>query len=191
MTGVQTCALPISVEELGIYSIGYTIGSIIMIIQDGFTKAWTPFFFKKLKENTSESKKQIVLFSYGFMILLVLCVIGLTLVTPLIFKYFINKDFSGGVIYVFWVALGYAFLGFYKIFTGYFFYNKNTKVLGYISITNVSLNLALNYILINKFGALGAAYATALSFFVFFLIVAVIALRKYPMPWLFFVRRTT
>jgi Na+-driven multidrug efflux pump len=47
----------------------------------------------------------------------------------------------------------------------------------------VLTNLLFNYYFITWFGALGAAYATALSFFLLLVIVAIIAHRLVPLPW--------
>lgn len=174
----------VSMEALGIYSIGYKIGAIIMVLQLAFAQAWSPFLYKKLAEDTHKSKTEIVKAGYVFMALLFVCLLGLTVITPFIFKYILAKNYEGGMIFVFWVGLGYLFLGFYKVFTGFLFYHKKTKILGYLAGFNVLLNLTLNYFLILKYGTIGAAYATAISFFVFFLVVALISQRLFPMPWL-------
>ncbi len=174
----------VSMEALGVYSIGYKIGAIIMVLQLAFAQAWSPFLYKKLASNTTKSKKEIVKAAYIFMGLLLICLLGLTFITPFVFKYILAKNYVGGAVFVFWVGLGYLFLGFYKVFTGFLFYHKKTAILGYLAGFNVLLNLTLNYFLILRYGAIGAAYATAISFFVFFLVVAIISQRLFPMPWL-------
>ena len=98
----------------------------------------------------------------------------------------IDQDFSGGSKYVFWVGLSYLFWGGYLIFSGFIFYLKKTRVLAYLAILNVTLNLGFNYLFIKSYGAIGAAYATALSFLIIFVLVAIISSRIYPMPWLNF-----
>ncbi|MFT6021157.1 MAG: O-antigen/teichoic acid export membrane protein [Saprospiraceae bacterium] len=175
----------VSKDELGVYDIGYKIGSILLIVQASLFMAWTPFFYEKMKAINDWNKTYIVTVSYFFMLGLILCCILLTLGAPIIF-WFLGKDFVGGIQYVFWVALAYVFLGFYKLFAGFIFYEKKNKILSYIAIFNVIVNLILNYFLIKEYGAMGAAYATVISYFLFFVITAIISYRMHPMPWLKF-----
>ncbi len=172
----------VSREELGVYDIGYKIGSIILIVQASLLMAWTPFFYEKMKAINDWNKTYIVTASYFFMVVLILCAILLTIGAPIIF-WFLGNDFAGGIQYVFWVALAYVFLGFYKVFAGFIFYEKKNTLLSYIAIFNVIMNLILNYFLIKEYGAMGAAYATVISYFLFFLITALISHRIHPMPW--------
>ena len=46
----------------------------------------------------------------------------------------------------------------------------------------VILNLILNYYLVKKFNALGAAYATLITYSFYFLITAFTAIKKYNVP---------
>jgi len=175
----------ISVDELGVYDIGYKIGSIILILQAAINMAWLPFFFKKMKEITPNTKKEIVRLSYLMMGGLSLAGLLLYLISPLIFRYFVWSDaYQAGLQYVGIIALAYIFLGFYKLFSAYIIYTKNNKYLSYIAVFNIIFNLFLNYVLIRKYGAIGAAYATLTSYFMFFIITAIISQWLYPMPWL-------
>lgn len=172
----------IGTVELGIYTVGYTIGSIIMILEGSLNQAFYPFFYRNLKLNTKKSRMNILLFSFVIVFILMISVIVLYISTPIIFNMLDNR-YVNGQIFVLWVALGYMFLGFYKMFSGYLFYLKKTYILSILSILNIGLNLVLNYFLILKFGALGAAYATTISFFVFFILIMIISSKLYPMPW--------
>ncbi len=172
-------------EELGVYSIGYKVGMIILILQAAVVMAWQPFLFKKLKEITQQKKKEIVQLSYLIMIGLVIAAGVLKLISPLIFKYFVlSPEYQVGIKYVGIIALAYVFLGWYKMFSSYIIYTKNNKYLSYIAIFNIIFNLLLNYFLIKNYGTMGAAYATAISYFSFFVITAIVSHRVYPMPWL-------
>jgi len=99
------------------------------------------------------------------------------------FKVFIAPAYHDGVQYVFWIALGYCFWGGYMSFSGFIFFFKKNKILGWLAVFNVATNLLFNYFFIKIFGAIGAAYATVLSFFLLFVLIAVIASRLMPLPW--------
>lgn len=173
----------VSVEETGMYSVGYIIGSVGLIVANAGQKVFNPFFFERIYKINYKRKVEIIRFSYLFFTGLLVLTVMLNVVSPLIFKLFIDDKFEGSMAYVFWVSLSYLFWGGYLLFSNYIFYLKRTKILAFVSIINVGLNLLLNYYLILKFGAIGAAYATATSFFVVFVLIMVISNRFYPMPW--------
>ena len=172
-------------DELGVYSIGYKVGMIILILQAAMVMAYQPYLFKTLKEITPKKKIEIVRLSYLIMMGLVVAAGILYLISPLVFKYFIlSTAYQGGIKYVGIVAMAYVFLGWYKMFAGFIIYTKNNKYLSYIAVFNIIFNLLLNYFLIKNYGTIGAAYATAISYFCFFVITAVVSQWVYPMPWL-------
>lgn len=173
----------ISIEETGLYSVGYIIGSIVLIIANAGHKVFNPFFFERMNDITQRKKIEIVRFSYLFLLVLILLVLFLLIATPFIFKYLIDIKFLEASNYVLWISLAYLFWGGYLLFSDYIFFLKKTKILAYLAIVNVMLNFALNFYLINQFGAIGAAYATTLSFLVVFILIAIISNRLFPMPW--------
>ncbi len=176
----------ISVEEMGIYSVGYQVGMVILIVVTAFSNFFSPFLFERLNRDTEQSKIEILRVSYVFIIGLFLLLGLLTLLTPGFFAYLISDRFAKAAQYVFWIGLSYCFWGIYIVFTGYLFYFKQSKTLGRIALVNVAVNLSCNYFFIKWFGAVGAAYATCLSFFLVCLFIGFISQRLYPMPWLAF-----
>ena len=176
----------VSIEELGIYNTGYQIALIISIVDGAFSQAFVPYLFENLKINTNKSLKQIVKISYGYIFILLLSVVLLSVMAPLIFNLFIGHKFQNGIKYVFWISMGCFALGIYKVFAGYLFYYKKTIYLLYLSFINIGLNIVLNYILIKQFGVIGAAYATFTSYVVLTISTAILANKVKKMPWLNF-----
>ena len=68
------------------------------------------------------------------------------------------------------------------MFSLYFHYNEDTRYLTVFTMIAVILNLILNYYLVKKFNALGAAYATLITYSFYFLITAFTAIKKYNVP---------
>jgi O-antigen/teichoic acid export membrane protein len=176
----------VSVEEMGIYSVGYQVGMAILIVNTAFANFFSSFFFERMHRDAEKGKLEIVRVSYIFIISIFVLLILLTFLTPYLFVHFVGPRFAKGATYVFWVGLGYCFWGIYLVFTNYIFFKKRNKILAYLAILNVVLNAVCNYFFILWFGAIGAAYATCLSFFVVALIVAFLANKLHPMPWLEF-----
>jgi O-antigen/teichoic acid export membrane protein len=170
-------------EQLGIYNIGYILGSILSILSGAFANAIIPFSYKLFAENTYDAKAKVVKVYWIFVALMAFSGIVICLLTPLIFKWFVDIKFSEGSKYVVWIVLGYFFQGMYLLFANIIFYLKKTTILFYFSFINILINLSLNYFLIPKFGPMGAAYATFISFLVFFIMIAIYCNKMYPLPW--------
>lgn len=170
---------------LGIYSLAYTIGSLISIVALAFTNAWTPHLFELLKENTSASKQRIVKVIYLFIGGLFLSTLVLIVMTRPVFRLFIGPKFYAGADIVPWIAFSSFFFGCYLAFTNLIFYLKKNRIFGIAAVINIFVNLVLNFMLIPQLGIIGAAYATFISFLIFALIISTIAIRAFPqLPWL-------
>lgn len=171
----------ISIDEAGIYNVGYQVGSIILILVTAFGSSYTPFLYERLSNPSQAKKKEIIKTSLGFVVFLLIALTVMTLLTPWFFRVFMDESYVSGTKYVFWTGLAYCFWGVYMIFAGYLFFFKKTKFLAFLAVFNVIVNIVLNYILIKEWGALGAAYATAISFFLVMLLVVMKAQKVYPM----------
>jgi O-antigen/teichoic acid export membrane protein len=173
----------VSISEAGIYSIGYTVGSLVMIGVNAYFSFYSPFLMERLSDITEEKKLQIVKMAYLYGVACVFVLILIIFLTPVFFKILIAPNYYKGVNYVFWVALGYCFWGGYMLFSGFIFFFKKNKILGWLAVFNIVTNLLFNYLFIKIFGAIGAAYATALSFFLLFILLVIIVRRLMPLPW--------
>ncbi|MDD5039764.1 MAG: oligosaccharide flippase family protein [Patescibacteria group bacterium] len=173
----------LGISFTGLYTVGYQVGMVILLIATSFNNAWVPFLFQKLKENNFLTKIKIVKFTYVYFIGIIALSLILGFIAPYIFSIFVGPKFQTASKFVIWVALGYAFNGMYYMITNYIFYAKKTYILACVTFSSAIINIALNYYLIKVNGALGAAQATAISYFIVFLAVWILSARTYKMPW--------
>ena len=173
----------IGAEATGLYSVGYQIGMVIGLLQNSFNQAWVPWFFEMLTHGRYREKLNIVRITYIYYLAILILVLGVMIILPFVFV-FLGNDFASASEFVLWISLGFAFNGMYKMVVNYLFYTKNTYIVGAITTLTAILNLVLNYFFISKYGAIGSAYATALAFFVQFILTWIISIRLYNMPWL-------
>ena len=173
----------IDLESAGIYSVGYQVGMIVYIIQNSFNQAWVPWFFEKLKGDKQTDKIQIVKFTYIYFVLILLFALVVAYLAPLIYSVFISDAYIKGLEIVVWITIGFAFNGMYKMVGNYIFFIKKTYLISIITIFTAVINLILNYYMVNNWGAVGVAQATAISFLLQFLIVWVVSSKVYKMPW--------
>ena len=175
----------VGVAATGLYSVGYSVGMIIGLLAHSFNLAWSPFLYEKLKENNYSTKVKIVKFTYLYDIGIVFLALALSFIAPLFLKFFVSKNFYFAYKYVLWIALGYAFNGMYFMVVNYIFYIKKTYILAWVTFTSAGINIILNYFFIKANGAIGAAQATTITFFICFVLTWILSARVYKMPWLF------
>lgn len=176
----------VGIETTGVYTVGYQIGMIINLLATSFNQAYVPWLYSKLKENLEEMKIKIVKLTYGYYLAILIFAIILSIVAPLFLSFFVGKEFSQSSVYVTWIALGYAFNGMYFMVSSYIFYAQKTSYLARVTFTSAVLNIALNYIFITKYGAIGAAMATTIIYFIKFILTWILSSKVYKMPWNFF-----
>jgi O-antigen/teichoic acid export membrane protein len=175
----------VGLNATGLYSVGCQIGMVIALIGYSFNQAYSPWLFERLNQNNDEIKKMIVKITYAYFIIILILAIALSLIAPWFLSFFVGKSFDGAAIYVFWSSMGFAFNGMYLMVVNYIFFTEKTYILAWITFCCAILNIIFNYIFIKLNGSIGAAQATALSFFLSFVLTWKLSTRVYKMPWFF------
>jgi O-antigen/teichoic acid export membrane protein len=173
----------VSLEMVGIYSVGYMFGMVVMLFTDAFIKSWSPWFYKMLPDADNTKKIKIVKYSYLYILATFIIAFGISIFSKFIIPYVVDVRYAGAEIYVFWIAIGYAVHGVYKIFFPYLVHISKTSFLGVSTVIAAVLNLIFNYFLIKECGAIGAAYATVLSFIISASLVFWYQNKHFKMPW--------
>lgn len=179
----------IGLAATGEFAVGWQVASIMLILLATFNQAWTPYLFKRLAKPDHKDRLSIVKISYLLAIGFCVLFLALNLISPLIFSVMVSEKFHDAQRYVPFISLGYLFMGFYLLITDYIFYCKKTYILSILTAANGCLNLLLNYICVQKFGAIGVTYAFAASSFMVTVAAWILAYKVYPMPWLYWVHR--
>lgn len=173
----------VSLEQTGIYSVGCQIGMIVGLLTESFNRAYMPWLFEKLKENHEEEKIKVVKFTYLYFAIIIFLTICLSIIFPLIMNFLIGRDFIDAKKIVFWIALAYSFDGMYKMVANYIFFKEKTYLLAWVTFSCACINIVLNYFLIKTNGAVGAAQATSIVFFMGFILTWKLSSMVYKMPW--------
>ena len=179
----------VGIEAVGIYTVGYMFGMVVMLFSDAFIRAWSPWFYENLLNITDAKKRKIVKYTYIYIIAIFVLAIFISLAGEFILPYFVDQRFYGASEFILWISLGYAIRGLYQIFLPYLVHINKTSFLAISSIIAAVLNLVFNYILIKCYGTIGAAYATALAFTVSVILVFWYQNKHYPMPWILKLKR--
>lgn len=170
-------------EAVGIYSVGYQFGMVVMLFTDAFLKAWQPWFYKKLAADTFESDLQIVRNTWFYLIILITGALIYSVIAQWALPFIIDDRYLGASSIIFPVVVSYIAFGAYQIIFPYLVYVKKTQVLALVSPAAALLNIGLNFLLIPEFGILGAAYSTIAAYTVSCSLVFLFSSRYKPMPW--------
>ncbi len=159
----------LSDKELGEYAVAYQIGMSVNFFFTSFNLAWTPTYFKWMKEAQFEKINRVKKIVYY-------TIIGIAIGIILIWKIFEsyiqnNTEYNISFLLILIILISNVFLSFYKFESNYFLFNKTTKKLSFITFTSALLSITCNLLLIPYFGILGAAYSTLTSFIFMFLVV--------------------
>lgn len=179
----------VGLSIMGIYSVGYQIGSIVNLLAISFNNAYVPWLYEKLNKNSTSENKLIVKVTYLYNITILIFSMLLGILSSLFIGWFLGNDYSSAGSFVVWITVGYAFNGMYFMVVNYLFYVEKTNELATVTFLTSILNVILNYYFIKAFGAVGAAQATAITFFVKFIFVWIVSSKVYKMPWLFFIHK--
>ena len=173
----------VGIEAVGVYSVGYMFGMVVLLFTDAFIKAWSPWFYKAIENPTAEKKIKIVKYSYIYIVSIFILAIIISRAGEWILPYVVDEKFYNAKEYIVWIALGYAIHGVYKIFFPYLVHINKTKILAFSTLLAAVINLVLNYFFIKYYGAIGAAYATIVSFLVSTILVFLYQKNHLDMPW--------
>lgn len=153
----------VSLDALGVYSVGYSFGMVMSIAMGAFSTAWTPFFMSYLnkpEEARLVFSRVLTYYLMGFGALIVLFFFAAKPIVLLMTA----PAFHEAHLVVGLVAAGIMLKGCYLIvLPGIYFAEKLHKQSAVEWIAAI-LNIGLNLWLIPHFGIVGAALATFISY---------------------------
>lgn len=148
-------------SQSGIYSLGYSIASIIVMFTVSINNAYVPWLYKKLDCKKMQDIKEKSIYMLESVFAIVTLVI---LIAPEIVLLFAPKEYEGAVYVIAPVAVGIAFTIVYTLFVYIELYFEKTMIVMFGSGFIAILNIALNSYFIPRYGFIAAAYTTLLSY---------------------------
>ena len=160
----------------GIYSVGYKIPSMVNVFQTIFNQAW---FLSAVKEFDPQDKDGFFVKTYNIYgaAMLFVC-FGLNVFTRFIALILYKGNFYNAWIYVPLLNLSILFGALSGVIGGVFSAVKDSKIFSVSTLIGAAVNVVLDIILVYKFGAIGAAIATLVSYVVVW-VVRLICAQKY------------
>ena len=153
-----------SLEEIGLYSLGYKFGMMLsfMISQPIFQIWGTQRFEIAKKDHAKYTIGKIFTYYSGVVIFFGL---GISLFIDDALKIMTPLEYHEAATIVPVIVLSYILCGMGNFFTLGIAITFKTKYLGYINTLAAGLNILFNLFFIQRYGVMGAAISTVLTFF--------------------------
>lgn len=157
----------LGLNALGVYSIGYSFGMIMMIFVGAFNTAWPAFYISYINKREEARIVFSRVLTYYMIVFGCLTVLFFYIAKPLLVL-LAAAEFHDAYMVVGLVAASYALKGCYSIVIPGLYFAEKPKlyVQSIIEWIAALINIGLNLLLIPIYGILGAAIATFLCYIV-------------------------
>lgn len=147
--------------EAGLYGLAYTASMIICVVWTAIQGSLTPYVYEKLKKDEIEkiapvAEPCIIFFS-------ILCFV-VVLIAPEFMNILGGEKYKESVQLIPPLLASVFFMEMYNLFSMIEFYHKKTFRIMCATVVAAVVNIVLNYLLINRFGFVAAAYTTLLCY---------------------------
>lgn len=153
-----------SIDEVGIYSVAHRFASIVLFVSLAFGQAWSPI---SMKIRTDHPARYRAL--YADVLLILACGMlvlggGVALFSSDLIHFVMPSGYAAAAAPLAVLCLGIVFQSTIQITAIGISLEKATFLFARLSWFSAGLNFLLNLVLIPRYGALGAAWATTLSY---------------------------
>jgi O-antigen/teichoic acid export membrane protein len=169
----------LSVEEVGLYGIGFRLASIAALLMVGFQGALTPLVYAHYRD--PDTPRQLARIFRVFVSFALLLFMAITLFAGDLLALITTEAFYGGAAVVIYLVPAVLFAQMY-IFAPGIAVAKKTHLVLWINLGGAILNACFNWWLIPVLGIVGAGLATMLGYFCMFGAYMWFSQRLYPVP---------
>ncbi len=151
-------------NALGVYAVGAKFALLLALIIETFRKAWWPVAMDAMHSPDGPALYRLI--SRLYLGIGAAGVVLLTAISPLLISWFTTPAFHESYKIVGVLAWHSVFYGFFLISAAGLWKTEKTKWMPVLMGIAAILNLVLDALLVPKYGSLGAATATSISFLI-------------------------
>lgn len=166
---------------LGIYAAGAKFALIMGLAIETFRKAWWPIAMDAMRSDDGPETFRMI--ARLFLGLGIAAVVYLTFLAPWLVKWLTAPAFHDAWPIVGILAWQALFYGFYLVGSAGIWKAEKTHITAILMAITGVLNLLLNYLWVPSFGGMGAALATAVSYFVWIVLSLIISERYWKVQF--------
>lgn len=151
-------------SQAGIYSLAYSLSSIMQLFNTALMQTISPWIYQKIKDQKIKEIEPIAYISIAFIAAVNLLLI---LFAPEAVAIFAPKTYREAIYVIPPVAMSVFFMYSYDLFAKFAFYYEKTQMIMTASCIGAALNVALNYVFIQKYGYVAAGYTTLACYIIY------------------------
>ena len=149
-------------EEVAVYSLAVTVGSIITILVTSVNSAYSPWLGEMLAKNKIEKIRRM---SFPYVFFMSYISVGLVLVAPEVLRILGGTKYLEAIHVIPPITAGCLMQFIYTMYVNIEQYEKKTVGMAIASVIAASLNVLLNMLFIPRYGYIAAAYTTFMGYF--------------------------
>ena len=162
-------------SAVGIYGTLYTVSSISLMVWTAINASFVPYLYQNM-ENTKSKIKKLSMSMLGMYSLVAILLVYLA---PEIVRILATEEYYKGIYIMPPIAGGVYFIAVSNLYSNILVYLKRTNIIMISSIIAAVINVILNYIMIEAYGYMAAAYTTLLSYVVMAVLLSIWANREF------------
>lgn len=147
----------INTSSTAIYSVAYTVASVIQIFWTSIESSLSPWIYEKLH---AKDEKSVCKLTFQIVLLFAVLCLGCTLFAPEIMAILAPSSYGEGIYAIPAIAGGVFFTAVYSLYMRIELFYKQTGFATIASTCAAIANIVLNYIFIAQFGFIAAGYTT-------------------------------
>lgn len=151
-------------SEAGIYSLAYSISSIMTLFNTALSQTIGPWLYQKIKD---KKEKEIAPIAYISLIIIAVVNLILIIFAPEAVAIFAPSSYYEAIWVIPPVAMSVYFMYSYDLFAKFAFYYEKTNFIMFASVIGAILNVILNFVFIKLFGYMAAGYTTLFCYIVY------------------------
>ena len=166
----------VGVAANGIFAIAYKIPSLISTVAGIFNQAWS---YSAIREDESDDKESYTNNVYrGFFMVVSIAALGMMMILKPFMHFYVNEAYYSAWKYTPYLIIGFVFQTLGTFLSTPYTVNKDSKGFLFSATFGAVVNIALNFLLVFKWGITGVAIATCASYIAVFF-YRVIDTKKY------------
>ena len=162
-------------SAVGVYSTLYTVSSLSLMVWTAINASFAPYLYQNM-ENPKSKIRNLSMTMLGMYSLVAIILVYLA---PEIVRILATAEYYKGIYIMPPIAGGVFFIAVSNLYSDILVYLKKTKMIMISSAIAALLNVVLNYLMINAYGYMAAAYTTLISYIVMALLLSIWANREF------------
>ncbi|WP_026510596.1 lipopolysaccharide biosynthesis protein [Butyrivibrio sp. LC3010] len=169
-------------SQIGIYSFVYSFTGFLTIILSALNNAWCPFYFDCLSNCNYDKLEEMI---RNYVEIFTSLVGGFLLLSREVVRFFADESYQAGDDLIPVIVIAIYIIFSYQFAVNYEMFYEKPRIIACGTVIAALINVFLNYLWISKYGMVGAAFATLISYFLLAILHFVVVFswekNKYPM----------